>query len=44
MAALAVGEYIPESGKQVTHLCVSMSILIMIFLQYVFCRARRDRV
>lgn len=44
MAALAVGEYIRQSGKNNTSM-VSMSILIiMIFLQYVFCRDRRARV
>jgi hypothetical protein len=43
MAAFAVGEYIPKLEKSNTSI-VSMSILIMIFLQYVFCRARRDRV
>ena len=43
MEAFAVGEYIPQSGKNNTSM-VLMSILIMIFLQYVFCRARRDYV
>lgn len=43
MAALVVGEYMPPSGKNNTSM-VLMSILIMIFLQYVFCRARRARV
>jgi hypothetical protein len=43
MAALAVGEYIPESGKNNTSM-VSMSILIRFFLQDVFGGARRDRV
>ena len=43
MEAFAVGEYIPQSGESNTSL-VLMSILIMIFLQYVFRRARRARV
>jgi|GEM_PF-3732574 len=43
MAALAVGEYIRKSVKNNTSM-VSMSILIMIFLQYVFGRARRAHV
>jgi hypothetical protein len=43
MEAFAVGEYIPQSGINNTSM-VLMSILIMIFLQYVFCRARRDHL
>jgi len=35
MAALAVGEYMPQSEKNNTSM-VLMSILIIIFLQYVF--------
>ena len=43
MAALALGEYIRTSVTINTSM-VSMSILIMIFLQYVFGRARRAHV